>query len=123
MFKWWWRFNHSPDALWVSVVKAIYGNDGVGGERWKHVASKGPWSGVVNLFTQLRKREMDLLQLCPTRMGNGNNTCFWKDKCLGDRCLIDVFPRVYLLDNYQRLSVRDRVHIGCEDFYNFPSSH
>ncbi|KAL4584913.1 hypothetical protein LXL04_009524 [Taraxacum kok-saghyz] len=112
LFKWWWRFFHSPNLLWVKVVKSIYGSDGGRPQVDSMRVSKGPWSGVLRMLGRLRVQELDLVSMCPKRLGNGESTNFWHDRWLGGRILAAEFPRVYALDSLQSISVGDRVRVG-----------
>ena len=55
---------------------------------------------------------MDLLSLCPMRLGNGMSTDFWHGRWLAGGFLAEVFPRVYALEVHRFISVGDRFRLG-----------
>ncbi|GJU60508.1 reverse transcriptase domain, reverse transcriptase zinc-binding domain protein, partial [Tanacetum coccineum] len=64
--KWWWRFKREGDALWVRLIKSIYGEsgslefDGVG----SRVGRSGLWCDIVKVGDiRLRERFPRLFQL------------------------------------------------------------
>ena len=112
LFKWWWRFFHSPNLLWVKVIKAIYGSDGGTLTADLSRLPKGPWHGILRVLHRLQEQGMDLVSLCPTRLGDGMSTNFWHGRWGEGRILAQEFPRVFLLDNNRNVSVGDRIRLG-----------
>lgn len=79
MFRWQWRFFHSPDLMWARVIRSLYGSDGGSRTLITIRVGSGPWYGVIRMFTQLRDRDIDIRSLCPIRVGDGHHTSFWHD--------------------------------------------
>jgi len=50
LFKWRWRFFHSPNALWVFVIKAIHGTSGRCSDLSTVGTPSGPWKGIVTVI-------------------------------------------------------------------------
>lgn len=44
-------------------------------------------------------------------VGNGNRVKFWFDKCCGDVCFKEKFPRLFRVSNYGRLLRRKVVQM------------
>ena len=70
LFKWRWRFFHNPNALWVSVIKAIHGTSGRCSDLSTIGAPSGPWKGIVTVIRQLIDRGADFREFCPIRVGS-----------------------------------------------------
>ncbi|GJW74853.1 RNA-directed DNA polymerase, eukaryota [Tanacetum coccineum] len=82
LFKWKWRFLNSPLALWVRIIKSLFGND-------------GGFAGISS----------------SRKVGDGRATRFWEDFWIGTRPLKDLFPRVWALDQESEPMVCDRIHL------------
>ncbi|GKD74139.1 hypothetical protein Tco_1332421 [Tanacetum coccineum] len=90
------------DALWVRIIKNIYGESGglgLGMEERLHTGGLGVWRDIV------RVGEGDLdglgLYICSSFVGevrNGGNIRFWIDRWVGGVRLCDRFPTLYHLD-------------------------
>ncbi|KAL4566050.1 hypothetical protein LXL04_030160 [Taraxacum kok-saghyz] len=66
------------------------------------------------ILSHLRKKEMDLQSLCQIRVGDGLRTRFWYDRWLGQGPLLETFPRVFLLDLHQHMTIAERIGLGWE---------
>ncbi|PWA94731.1 RNA-directed DNA polymerase, eukaryota [Artemisia annua] len=62
LFKWFWRFFHNPNALWVSVIRALHGHSGRLRDLSTVGAHSGPWKGIISAFRQLKDRGDDRLR-------------------------------------------------------------
>ncbi|GJV82850.1 hypothetical protein Tco_1522748 [Tanacetum coccineum] len=78
--KWWWRARVEHRAMWVSVIKSIYGQDGV-----------MVGVGFSSSFTR--------------KVGDGSCVSFWDDIWVGGVRLRDRFPRLYHLDRSKEVKV------------------
>ena len=74
MLRWWWRFYHGPNLLWIRVIKSFYGPDGGCSSLATRRGGTCPWNGVICMFVQLRGRGIDYQSLCPIRIGDGRYT-------------------------------------------------
>ncbi|GKA64157.1 RNA-directed DNA polymerase, eukaryota, reverse transcriptase zinc-binding domain protein [Tanacetum coccineum] len=86
LFKWLWRFFHNPNALWVSVIRALHGHSG-------------------------RLRDLPTLG---AHFGNGQLTDFWRDRWIGPTPLFAQFSRIFSLDESRVISVAERLRIGWD---------
>lgn len=64
--------------------------------------------------TNLRDRKIDLLSLCPIRVGDGASTSFWHDKWLNEAPFPVSFHRIYAFDNQNFVTIKDQVGIGWD---------
>ena len=99
---------NNPNALWVRVIKAIYGTSGRCSDLSTVGAPSGPCKGIINVIRQLHDRRVDLRELCPIRVGNEMQTDFRRDIWLENQPLSVQFPRIFALDDFQVVSVADR---------------
>ena len=112
LFKWFWRFFHNPNALWVSVIRALHGHSGRLRDLSTVGAHSGLWKGIISACRHLKDRGDGLQNFCQIRVGNGQLTDFWRDTWLGSTPLFTQFSRIFALDDSQAISVADRLRIG-----------
>jgi hypothetical protein len=103
--KWRWRLLDRGDAaIWKEVLKAKYGNQVVSKvnlacEGTPYYASLW-WKDIRDLYG--RGEEWCWLEdLITKRLGNGMQTCFWKEVWVGDSPLCFNFPRLFMLSVHQ----------------------
>lgn len=96
--KWRWRVINEDGGLWLKIRKSRYeeGLDrslslvgGEGGSRssiwWKDILGLGRFGSSFDWFAEgLRKK-----------LGRGDRSKFWEEVWMGDRCLKELFPRLY----------------------------
>ncbi|XP_071714443.1 uncharacterized protein [Rutidosis leptorrhynchoides] len=112
--KWWWKFLTNKEALWVKVIKSIYGyNDGLDCILPSPSISKGltdtTWTNIINVKHTLTKLGCDITNMFVKRIGAGSETFFWHDKWIGDTVLKKAFPRLFRLDSNKMAMVSDRM--------------
>lgn len=107
--KWWWRFKHEKNALWVKVIKSIYGRDG-GLEGDLRASSNGVWADVIKAGHQLDASGIIFTNSFKRIAGNGQKIQLWKDKRALDCELASVFPRLFALEDKKNAMSSDR---GC----------
>lgn len=66
------------------------------------------------MMSHIRDCGLDLLSLCPIRIGDGNRTSFWQDIWKGDPSLVASFHRIFALDTHRFALVRDRVLLAWD---------
>ncbi|GJS86722.1 RNA-directed DNA polymerase, eukaryota [Tanacetum coccineum] len=64
LFKWFWRFFHNPNALWVSVIRVLHGHCGRLRDLSMVGAHSGPWKGIISALRQLKDRGDGLQDVC-----------------------------------------------------------
>ena len=84
LFKWIWRFWSDQNALWVKVVKSIYGANGLIGKRLSNNVSNSPWISILKAVQKLESDGIRLFSFCKKKIGDGKSTLFWDDIWLGD---------------------------------------
>ncbi|GKB07984.1 ALA-interacting subunit 3-like protein [Tanacetum coccineum] len=60
LFKWFWRFFYNPNALWVSVIRALHSRSGRLCDLSTVGAHYGSWKGIIAAFRQLKDRGVGL---------------------------------------------------------------
>ena len=76
LFKWIWRFWYDQNALWVKVVKSIYGASGCIGKRFTNNVSNSTWISILKAVQKLDSDGIPLLSLCKKKVGDGKSTLF-----------------------------------------------
>ncbi|GKA75182.1 hypothetical protein Tco_0781560 [Tanacetum coccineum] len=107
--KWMWRFHTEDTVLWRKVIKEIYGQDGGFGHMAHRRSRIGLWNEIVKSNEYIKKLEIPLDNLIVRKIGSGEQTQFWKDKwCSSGRKLMDLYPRLFALENNKDSRVCDR---------------
>ena len=68
LFKWIWRFKVQPDAMWVSIIKAIHGRSGrldCGVQEGKYTT----WLNCIRGFSNLKESGIDLFSCMEKKSG------------------------------------------------------
>ncbi|XP_071700369.1 uncharacterized mitochondrial protein AtMg00310-like [Rutidosis leptorrhynchoides] len=82
--KWWWRFHTEPTALWVKVIKSIFGSSGGIGSGTRFISNTSAWSCIINTVEHLDSFGVPFRDSFSKVIGDGVSTSFWNDKWLGD---------------------------------------
>ncbi|GJR20884.1 hypothetical protein Tco_0969411 [Tanacetum coccineum] len=69
---------------------------------------RSTWTSIVQEVKKLQNQGVNIFDYIRIKIGNGDNTSFWKDKWHNEGVLKDVFPRLsgveeFQLDNLSRL--------------------
>ncbi|XP_071719604.1 uncharacterized protein [Rutidosis leptorrhynchoides] len=109
--KWFWRAKTKPNALWVSIIKSIYGTNGLlpplnlNGS--KGVSSV--WSNILRAGYMIEQVDIKFASSFARLIGNGEETDFWNDLWLCEIPLKQKFKRLHRLELEPDCKVRDRV--------------
>ncbi|GJR75014.1 putative RNA-directed DNA polymerase [Tanacetum coccineum] len=96
--KWWWRFREDGEALWVRVIKSLYGESGGLYETCERVRVRilGTWGNIVRVGREIDRTGVVFSFLFGRKLGNGDGIRFWKDKrLLTFKC--GRYPRLLML--------------------------
>ncbi|GJU88049.1 RNA-directed DNA polymerase, eukaryota, reverse transcriptase zinc-binding domain protein [Tanacetum coccineum] len=78
--KWWWRFYNEPNALWVSVIKSIHGDEG-GLSNFEAMKVKtGPWFHIARLKEDFLRLNININSIFKKSVCNEELTSFWNDR-------------------------------------------
>ncbi|GJU69418.1 RNA-directed DNA polymerase, eukaryota, reverse transcriptase zinc-binding domain protein [Tanacetum coccineum] len=102
MCKWVWRFFAHKSLLWSRVIKAIHGPEG-GLITDVRRGFRSTWSLLCQEVKKLQNQGVNIFDYIRIKIGNGDNTSFWKDKWHNEGVLKDVFPRLYALERHQNV--------------------
>ncbi|GJV77012.1 RNA-directed DNA polymerase, eukaryota [Tanacetum coccineum] len=88
ILKWVWRFVSQDGSLWFRVIQALHGTS----LESHQVQITSLWSSILREMHVLVLKGFDLMAHCKKRIGDGNNTSFWRDSWIGDQplCLIQI---------------------------------
>ncbi|GJR41802.1 RNA-directed DNA polymerase, eukaryota [Tanacetum coccineum] len=104
LFKWYWRFKSNESSLWARVIKAIHWiNGSING--FKKPMHRSPWSVIICEINSLANKGINLLQFVKKKIGNGEDTRFWKDTWHSDVPLKNLYPRVFALEIVKDVTV------------------
>ncbi|GKD89514.1 hypothetical protein Tco_1365021, partial [Tanacetum coccineum] len=101
LLKWVWRFVSQDGSLWYRVIRALTGSSI--GSHPTHMSSN--WCSIVRELHLLKDKGFDFRSHCKKRVGNGNDTRFWRDRWIGDKPLSVNFPRLFALELNKYVSV------------------
>ncbi|GJU08211.1 RNA-directed DNA polymerase, eukaryota [Tanacetum coccineum] len=81
-YKWKWQFRTAPDALWVKIIKSLFGHDG-GLLAYKYTGnSNSIWVNILKASKELESKNVGLDALVKKQIGDGGY------KILGRHCWI-----------------------------------
>ncbi|GKE68528.1 hypothetical protein Tco_1526600, partial [Tanacetum coccineum] len=58
---------------------------------------------------KLQNQGVNIFDYIRIKIGNGDNTSFWKDKWHNEGVLKDVFPRLYALERHQNVTIHTKL--------------
>ncbi|GJT62073.1 hypothetical protein Tco_1005606 [Tanacetum coccineum] len=106
LLKWCWRLVSNPNALWVSIIKAIHGGDvGLGTSR---CFTNGVWAAIIGLINTLHSNGILPKETLQHRVGNETQIKFWKDSWIGEEPLNICYNRLFRLDLHEDCYIHDR---------------
>ncbi len=118
--KWWWRFRKSGEALWVRVIKGIWGESGGVGRSKDESQVTGVWGEIVRVGFEIESKGINFVNSFRRKVGKGDEVKFWEDVWVGDLCLKDKFSRLYRAEENRKCTVADKgVWEGEEWFWRW----
>nr|GFA42413.1 RNA-directed DNA polymerase, eukaryota [Tanacetum cinerariifolium] len=111
LFKWIWRFKVQPEAMWVSVIKAIHKSLG-SLHRGVKVGKSSTWLNCIRCISNLKERCVDLYICMKKKVGDGSDLLFWIEYWLGEGSLDVKYPRLFALEENKQVSIRHKVYNG-----------
>ncbi|GKV27386.1 hypothetical protein SLEP1_g36559 [Rubroshorea leprosula] len=97
--KWWFRLGDGVEGLWKRVIWEKY----YGGRREVDITSfesltmSRVWKDIVSVGRGSERLVEMLVKGFNWKVGEGRCVDFWRDKWVGDKCLKDLFPRLFAL--------------------------
>ncbi|GJZ22493.1 putative RNA-directed DNA polymerase [Tanacetum coccineum] len=70
--------------------------------------SFSPWKSIIKLPKSFSCANINLHSVFRRKVGDGSSIRFWKDLWVGDSCLKNNFPRLYLLETKKNCTIKDR---------------
>ncbi|GJY50398.1 RNA-directed DNA polymerase, eukaryota [Tanacetum coccineum] len=111
ILKWVWRFVSQDGSLWFRVIQALYGTS----LESHQVQITSLWSSILREMHVLVLKGFDLMAHCKKRIGDGNNTSFWRDSWIGDHPLCLMFPRIFVLEKEKEITVASKLGLPSVD--------
>ncbi|GJY20490.1 RNA-directed DNA polymerase, eukaryota, reverse transcriptase zinc-binding domain protein [Tanacetum coccineum] len=109
--KWKWRFLTEEHALWRTVIKEFYGDDGgVDSNNIVH-RSCGVWTNIVKAVKCIEAVDLNFKNSFIRKVANGATTSFWHDQWSGcQRCMgwimgLAYSPRGRAIDELNALQI------------------
>ncbi|KAJ9559863.1 hypothetical protein OSB04_005023 [Centaurea solstitialis] len=97
--KWWWRFLSENGALWLKVIKSLYGSrGGLEGGASRVSGGFSAWRNVLRVVKELDDLGTNFSGSFRRVVGEGKETSFWKDRWLGESNFLLAFPRLARLE-------------------------
>ncbi|GKU91337.1 hypothetical protein SLEP1_g5224 [Rubroshorea leprosula] len=98
--KWWGRLGDGSKGLWKRVLEERYGKNGTNWHDWMREGrniSSNWWRDICSINWGCVNKEEWLELRFSVEVGEGNEVSFWRDVWVGNGCLKEKFPRLYLL--------------------------
>ncbi|GJX71271.1 RNA-directed DNA polymerase, eukaryota, reverse transcriptase zinc-binding domain protein [Tanacetum coccineum] len=107
--KWWWQARMEREALWVRVVKSIYGYEGVAGENMRaSEGGRGVWLDIMRVGSDIDKLGIEFSSSFVRKVGDGAHISFWRERWINGGRLMDRFHRLFHLDRHKDGVVADK---------------
>ncbi|KAJ9567392.1 LOW QUALITY PROTEIN: hypothetical protein OSB04_003358, partial [Centaurea solstitialis] len=113
--KWWWRFHEEGGALWVKVIKSLYGNN-CGRFKWEGGVKCSIWSNIVKAGVEIDKWGIHFSNSFRKLVGDGSGVKLWEDVWVGKERLKERFSRLYQLEVDKEVSITDRGEFVGEEW-------
>ncbi|GKV01451.1 hypothetical protein SLEP1_g14002 [Rubroshorea leprosula] len=97
--KWWFRLGDGVDGLWKRVIWEKYyeGRREVDITSFESLTMSRVWKDIVSVGRGSERLVEMLVKGFRWKVGEGRCVDFWRDKWVGDKCLKDLFPRLFAL--------------------------
>lgn len=82
--KWRWMFVREANTYWVRLIKAIYGDKGVGSVNIGSFTN-GVWEKIVGSIRKLHENGVIPFTTLEKRLGRGNSICLWTEVWVGNQ--------------------------------------
>ncbi|KAJ9539578.1 hypothetical protein OSB04_026084 [Centaurea solstitialis] len=97
--KWWWRSLSENGALWLKVIKSVYGAcGGLDGRGGSGRGGSSVWGHVLGVVKELDETGLNFSGSFRRVVGEGKETSFWMDRWIGNSNLFSAFPRLARLE-------------------------
>jgi hypothetical protein len=99
--KWRWRLLTNDGSMWKEVIKGKYGDALIGrvdlGEASKPWFASTWWKDICSIGTNIDFNWFS--QAVVKKVGNGEETSFWRDIWIGNTSLQEKFPRLFSISS------------------------
>ncbi|KAL4582537.1 hypothetical protein LXL04_007088 [Taraxacum kok-saghyz] len=89
------RTENDNNSMWLSCIKAWHNIKAFDGKPIAKASLKGKWWVIAKVQKELEEWNINLDALMERKIGNGNNTHFWKDRWLEGEFLKVIYPELY----------------------------
>ncbi|GJU69174.1 RNA-directed DNA polymerase, eukaryota, reverse transcriptase zinc-binding domain protein [Tanacetum coccineum] len=100
-------FKSNGSSSWARVIKAINGKNGSINGTIKS-SYKSPWTDIIREINSLAKNGISLFSFVKKKIGNGEDTLFWKDSWHADDPLKNLYPRIFALESAKDITVAEK---------------
>lgn len=114
--KWLWRLKIQQKSFWFSCISSIHKIQHIDGKPLALKSIHGTWLPITEIEKDLTGWNISLKNLFTRKVGNGDNTHFWKDIWYSDIALKEAFPRLYSIEANKNCLIVDRLfgsHGNC----------
>ena len=96
LFKWWWRYSETDDALWKKIIQSVHDIVGVKASRdsFRNVKT-GTWASLMKNDEPTSKIRSIIERGMILSVGNGSSILFWHDRWVEAGVLKEKFPRLF----------------------------
>ncbi|GKB55205.1 probable lactoylglutathione lyase, chloroplastic [Tanacetum coccineum] len=107
--KWKWRYLTEKHALWRSVIKDFYGDDGRFNSSISSLGSNGTWMDILKAIRSIEAIDPNFKSSFVRKMVAGDTfSLAFRGAASSVWTLMENFPRLYALENNKECKVSDR---------------
>ncbi|XP_057529705.1 uncharacterized protein LOC130808238 [Amaranthus tricolor] len=119
LFKWWWRFSDSNNAMWKKILKSVHEIKGLkaSSEAFTKVR-EGAWALLLSNDADTARIRSVIEEGMIVKLGNGSSTQFWHDTWCEAGPLKRIFPRLFSI-SMQKTSFISQMGVWQEDIWSW----
>ena len=119
LFKWWWRFSDSNNAMWKKILKSVHEIKGLkaSSEAFTKVR-EGTWALLLSNDVDTARIRSVIEEGMIVKLGNGSSTQFWHDTWCEAGPLKRIFPRLFSI-SMQKTSFISQMGVWQEDIWSW----
>lgn len=103
---------HEKEAIWVQLIKEIYGIRSHNPFDNLTVLGGGAWLRIIGSINRLHDSGIIPRSVMQKEIGDGRSTKFWIDNWIGPMAFKDIFKRLFYLESSPNCLVADRWNEG-----------
>lgn len=100
------QFINEREALWVKVVRSIFGDEGgLKGDAFRKSSGNSVWANVIKVRQEIEKVGLNFTSSFGIEVGDAGHIKFWRDRWVDKEILGDRLKRLHALETNREAKV------------------